>query len=198
MIMAKLKSAKGKKFLFGLLAVFIIAASVVSRDHGGVIEQYNIPLSEWTTSMYVIQSSMIFVYSLVFTVLLAIPLGIYFLGGEEQVEKIGPIILALSVIESLIVFFVIQFVSLILVRFNDQQVKSEDDQSPVPPCCRGMLLKYRCVRPCPEPQSPPVSAPPNQESPFCRPFLYVRHVFINAEFVAAFQPAKCCPRMASL
>ncbi len=74
-----------KKFLFGLLAVFIIAASVVTRATiGGVIEQYNIPLSEWTTSMYVIQSSMIFVYSLVFTVLLAIPLGIYFLGGEEQ------------------------------------------------------------------------------------------------------------------
>lgn len=71
--------------LFGLLAVFIIAASVVTRATiGGVIEQYNIPLSEWTTSMYVIQSSMIFVYSLVFTVLLAIPLGIYFLGGEEQ------------------------------------------------------------------------------------------------------------------
>ncbi|EON4036532.1 DUF2534 family protein, partial [Shigella sonnei] len=64
MIMAKLKSAKGKKFLFGLLAVFIIAASVVTRATiGGVIEQYNIPLSEWTTSMYVIQSSMIFVYS---------------------------------------------------------------------------------------------------------------------------------------
>ncbi|EKL4556786.1 TPA: DUF2534 family protein [Escherichia coli] len=85
MIMAKLKSAKGKKFLFDLLAVFIIAASVVTRATiGGVIEQYNIPLSEWTTSMYVIQSSMIFVYSLVFTVLLAIPLGIYFLGGEEQ------------------------------------------------------------------------------------------------------------------
>ncbi|ENQ1250345.1 DUF2534 family protein [Escherichia coli] len=83
MIMAKLKSAKGKKFLFGLLAVFIIAASVVTRATiGGVIEQYNIPLSEWTTSMY--ESSMIFVYSLVFTVLLAIPLGIYFLGGEEQ------------------------------------------------------------------------------------------------------------------
>ena len=79
MIMAKLKSAKGKKFLFGLLAVFIIAASVVTRATIG-----GVPLSEWTTSMYVIQSSMIFVYSLVFTVLLAIPLGIYFLGGEEQ------------------------------------------------------------------------------------------------------------------
>ena len=33
MIMAKLKSAKGKKFLFGLLAVFIIAASVVTRRY---------------------------------------------------------------------------------------------------------------------------------------------------------------------
>ena len=85
MIMAKLKSAKGAKVLFGLLAVLSTAASVVTRATiGGVIEQYNIPLSEWTTSMYVIQSSMIFVYSLVFTVLLAIPLGIYFLGGEEQ------------------------------------------------------------------------------------------------------------------
>ncbi|EEC6094328.1 DUF2534 family protein, partial [Salmonella enterica] len=45
--------------------------------------QYHIPLSEWTSSMYAIQSAMIFVYSLVFTILLAIPLGIYFLGGDE-------------------------------------------------------------------------------------------------------------------
>ena len=85
MIIEKLKTAKGKKFLLCLLGVFIIAASVVTRATiGGVIEQYDIPLSDWTTSMYVIQSSMIFVYSLVFTVLLAIPLGIYFLGGEDK------------------------------------------------------------------------------------------------------------------
>ena len=85
MIMEKLKTAKGKKFLLCLLGVFIIAASVVTRATiGGVIEQYDIPLSDWTTSMYVIQSSMIFVYILVFTVLLAIPLGIYFLGGEDK------------------------------------------------------------------------------------------------------------------
>lgn len=84
MIMIKLKSAKGKKFLLCLLAVFIVAASVVTRATiGGVIEQYHIPLSEWTSSMYAIQSAMIFVYSLVFTILLAIPLGIYFLGGDE-------------------------------------------------------------------------------------------------------------------
>lgn len=85
MMMEKLKTAKGKKFLVCLLGVFIIAASVVTRATiGGVIEQYDIPLSDWTTSMYIIQSSMIFVYSLVFTVLLAIPLGIYFLGGEDK------------------------------------------------------------------------------------------------------------------
>lgn len=54
-----------------------------ARDYRGVIEQYHIPLSEWTSSMYAIQSAMIFVYSLVFTILLAIPLGIYFLGGDE-------------------------------------------------------------------------------------------------------------------
>ncbi|HCJ7375369.1 TPA: DUF2534 family protein, partial [Enterobacter hormaechei subsp. xiangfangensis] len=35
-------------------------------------------------SMFVLQSAMIFVYSLVFTVLLAIPLGIFFLGGREK------------------------------------------------------------------------------------------------------------------
>lgn len=38
MIMMKLKSAKGKKFLLCLLAVFIVAASVVTRATiGGVI-----------------------------------------------------------------------------------------------------------------------------------------------------------------
>ncbi|MCL7667328.1 DUF2534 family protein, partial [Klebsiella pneumoniae] len=42
MIMAKLKSVKGKKVLFGLVAVFSIAASVVTRATiCGVIEQYN-------------------------------------------------------------------------------------------------------------------------------------------------------------
>lgn len=85
MIMAKLKTAKGRKFLLCLLGVFIIAASVVTHATiGGVIEQYDIPLSDWTASMYAIQSAMICVYSMVFTILLAIPLGIYFLGGEEQ------------------------------------------------------------------------------------------------------------------
>lgn len=64
-------------------SVFVAASVVTRATIGGVIEQYHIPLSEWTSSMYAIQSAMIFVYSLVFTILLAIPLGIYFLGGDE-------------------------------------------------------------------------------------------------------------------
>ncbi|WP_411902532.1 DUF2534 family protein, partial [Salmonella enterica] len=53
---------------------------------GGVIEQYHIPLSEWTCSMYAIQSAMIFVYSLVLIILLEIPLGLSFRGGDESQE----------------------------------------------------------------------------------------------------------------
>ena len=85
MVREKLKTPEGRKFLLALLVVFMIAAACVGRATiVGVIEQYNIPLSAWTTSMFVLQSAMIFVYSLVFTVLLAIPLGIFFLGGRRN------------------------------------------------------------------------------------------------------------------
>ncbi len=93
MIRAKLKTPEGRKFLLALLVVFMIAAACVGRATiVGVIEQYNIPLSAWTTSMYVLQSAMIFVYSLVFTVLLAIPLGIFFLGMCSDSHSPGKII----------------------------------------------------------------------------------------------------------
>ncbi|QDE47730.1 DUF2534 family protein [Enterobacter hormaechei] len=83
----KLKTSEGRKFLLALLVVFTIAAACVGRATiVGVIEQYNIPLSARTTSMFVLQSAMIFVYSTVFTVLLAIPLGIFFLGGRENTK----------------------------------------------------------------------------------------------------------------
>jgi len=68
-----------------LLTVFLIAVMGVGRvTIIGVVEQYNIPLTSWTTSMYVLQSAMVLVYSTVFTVLLAIPLGIFFLGGSDK------------------------------------------------------------------------------------------------------------------
>ncbi|EDV1593731.1 DUF2534 family protein, partial [Salmonella enterica subsp. salamae] len=79
MIKEKLKTRNGKRFLFSVAMVFIIAASIMTRATiGGVIWQYNIELKDWTLSMFIIQSAMIFVYSVVFTVLFSIPLGIFF------------------------------------------------------------------------------------------------------------------------
>jgi Zn-dependent protease with chaperone function len=87
MVRAKLKTPEGRKFLLALLVVFMIAAACVGRATiVGVIEQYNIP-SQWTTSMYVLQSAMIFVYSLVFTVLLAIPLGIFSWVDAKSIKR---------------------------------------------------------------------------------------------------------------
>lgn len=64
MVREKLKTPEGRKFLLALLVVFMIAAACVGRATiVGVIEQYNIPLSARTTSMFVLQSAMIFVYS---------------------------------------------------------------------------------------------------------------------------------------
>ena len=42
------------------------------------------PYSEWTTSMFFLQGAMVMVYSTVFTVLFAIPLGFLFLGSDRQ------------------------------------------------------------------------------------------------------------------
>ncbi|ECN6756482.1 DUF2534 family protein [Salmonella enterica subsp. enterica serovar Newport] len=85
MIKEKLKTQNGKRFLFSVAMVFIIAASVMTRATiGGVIWQYNIELKDWTLSMFIIQSAMIFVYSVVFTVLISIPLGIFFLSDDKN------------------------------------------------------------------------------------------------------------------
>ncbi|EAQ4451466.1 DUF2534 family protein [Salmonella enterica] len=85
MIKEKLKTLNGKRFLFSIAMVFIIAASVMTRATiGGVIWQYNIELKDWTLSMFIIQSAMIFVYSVVFTVLFLIPLGIFFLSDDKN------------------------------------------------------------------------------------------------------------------
>lgn len=84
-LMAKLRTRGGRKFLLSVALAFIIMVAVVTRATiGGVIEQYDIPLPAWTPSMYAIQFAMIGIYSLVFTILLAVPLGICFLNGEEK------------------------------------------------------------------------------------------------------------------
>lgn len=86
MILQKILSNKnGKKFLLSMATVFAIALAVVGRaTFGGVVSEYNMAYSEWTTSMFFLQGAMVMVYSTVFTVLFAIPLGFLFLGSDRQ------------------------------------------------------------------------------------------------------------------
>ena len=86
MILQKLLSNKNfKKYFLELAAVFAISLAVVGRaTFGGVVSEYNMPYSEWTTSMFFLQGAMVTVYSIVFTARFAIPLGFIFLGDERQ------------------------------------------------------------------------------------------------------------------
>lgn len=80
MILQKLTSNKNsKKFFMSIAAIFAIALFVVGRaTFGGVVSEYNMPYSEWTTSMFFLQGAMVTVYSIVFTLLFSIPLGFLF------------------------------------------------------------------------------------------------------------------------
>ncbi|BBV66465.1 DUF2534 family protein [Kluyvera ascorbata] len=85
MILEKLRTPNGKKFLLCAVVVFTIAVVVVGRaTFGGVVREYNLPYAEWTTGMFVLQGAMVMVYSSIFTILCSIPLGFYFLGSDNQ------------------------------------------------------------------------------------------------------------------
>ncbi|MFH7826505.1 DUF2534 family protein [Kluyvera sp. 142359] len=85
MILEKLRTPNGKKFLLCAVVVFTIAVIVVGRaTFGGVVREYNLPYAEWTTGMFVLQGAMVMVYSSIFTILCSIPLGFYFLGSDNQ------------------------------------------------------------------------------------------------------------------
>lgn len=86
MILQKLISNKNsKKFFLSIGIVFAIALTVVGRaTFGGVVNEYNMPYSEWSTSMFFLQGAMVTVYSIVFTLLFSIPLGFFFLGSDRQ------------------------------------------------------------------------------------------------------------------
>lgn len=86
MILQKLISNKNsKKFFLSIGIVFAIALTVVGHaTFGGVVSEYNMPYSEWSTSMFFLQGAMVTVYSIVFTLLFSIPLGFFFLGSDRQ------------------------------------------------------------------------------------------------------------------
>lgn len=84
MILEKLKTRNGKRFLLAVAAIFVVAVTIVGRaTFGGVVQEYNLPYSDWTTSMFILQGAMVCIYSIVFTILGSIPFGFILLGGEE-------------------------------------------------------------------------------------------------------------------
>ncbi|WP_380178263.1 DUF2534 family protein [Kalamiella sp. sgz302252] len=74
-----------KQFIAALLVVLAIALAVMAKVMiGGAIDEYHIPLHDWSAAMLAPQLFMIAVYSMVFTGLLAIPLWYWFLGEKEH------------------------------------------------------------------------------------------------------------------
>jgi ABC-type spermidine/putrescine transport system permease subunit I len=85
MLLNKLKSPEGKKFLLSVLIVFLIALTILIRATiGGVIEEYNMPFSEWTMQMFILQGAMVIVYTTVITLIFSLPLAFYFLGEKDN------------------------------------------------------------------------------------------------------------------
>ncbi|MBV8043301.1 DUF2534 family protein [Pluralibacter sp.] len=85
MIRERLKTKNGKRFIMVVIFIFAIAVMIVGRaTFGGVVQEYDLPYSAWTTSMFVLQGAMVLVYSIVFTLLCSIPFGFILLGGSEQ------------------------------------------------------------------------------------------------------------------
>lgn len=73
-----------KRFITAVAIVLLIALTIMSKAMiGGAIDEYHIPLSNWSVEMLVTQIFMIVVYSSVFTGLLSIPLWYWFLGEKE-------------------------------------------------------------------------------------------------------------------
>ena len=80
----KLRTPEGKKFLICLLIVFIIAASVISKvTFGGVEDQYNLPMASWPLSLFIMQGAWTLIYTIMFTILGALPFGFYFLAPKD-------------------------------------------------------------------------------------------------------------------
>lgn len=117
MILQKLLSNKNcKKYCLSLAVVFAIALAVVGRaTFGGVVSEYNMPYSEWTTSMFFLQGAMVTVYSIVFTALFAIPLGFISSAPSSGLSVNGrtavrPVLSAYQQREALVVVMIVMMV----------------------------------------------------------------------------------------
>lgn len=84
-MLPKLRTPEGKKFLMIVAVVFLVVISIISTiTFEGVVDQYNLPMDQWETSLFFIQGAWTFLYSIIFTILLSIPVGILMLGPKES------------------------------------------------------------------------------------------------------------------
>ena len=84
------KRKEMRYFLRGLFILALIVGTVMSNAIiGGVIDQYGIPFSHWSLTMYLTQGFMITLYTLVFTGLMSIPLWYFFLGEQDDSANKG-------------------------------------------------------------------------------------------------------------
>ncbi len=82
------KRKEMRYFLRGVCILALIVGTVMSNAIiGGVIDQYGIPFSHWSLTMYITQGLMIALYSSVFTALMSIPLWYFFLGESDPQGK---------------------------------------------------------------------------------------------------------------
>ncbi|ORM72724.1 hypothetical protein HA48_13205 [Pantoea wallisii] len=79
------KRKEMRYFLRGLFVLALVVGTVMSNAIiGGVIDQYGIPFSHWSLTMYLTQGFMIALYTMVFTGLMSIPLWYFFLGEKDD------------------------------------------------------------------------------------------------------------------
>lgn len=79
------KRKEMRHFLRALLVLALVVGTVITQAViGGAVDEYHIPFSHWSTTMYIMQGFMVAVYSLVLTALLSIPLWYFFLGESDE------------------------------------------------------------------------------------------------------------------
>ncbi|HEY2454736.1 MAG TPA: DUF2534 family protein [Scandinavium sp.] len=70
------KTKKGKRFILALVAIFVIALALVGHAaFGTTVQASDFPYDSGSASMRIMQAVRVLVYSVVFTLLSAIPLG---------------------------------------------------------------------------------------------------------------------------
>lgn len=85
---AAARRAEVRKFRAAVATVAVAVGCVMGRAIlGGTVEQFQLPIGTWSAQMVIMQSLMVLLYTLVFTLLLSIPLWYFFLGRKRGGEK---------------------------------------------------------------------------------------------------------------